>query len=104
MEVIRFITHYGIHFIVPIGIAFFFYRRNFKNALFLLWAGILIDIDHVIADPIFDAMRCSIGFHPLHSNWMIGAYLLLVLVPKTRLIGLALCIHILADTVDCLFL
>lgn len=104
MEVLRFLAHYGIHFIAPIGIAFFYYRSNFKNALFVLWAGILIDIDHVIADPIFDSMRCSIGFHPLHSYWMIGAYLLLAFVPKTRLIGLALCVHILADTVDCLFL
>ncbi len=104
MEVLRFIAHYGIHFILPIGIAFFFYKSSFKNSLFILWAGILIDIDHLLADPIFDSMRCSIGFHPLHSYWMIGIYLLLVFIPKTRLIGLALCIHILADAMDCLFL
>lgn len=104
MEVIRFIAHYGIHFAVPIGIAYFFYRAQFKKSLLLLWGGILIDLDHLLADPLFDPMRCSIGFHPLHSYWAIELYLLLFSIPKTRIFGLALCIHLVADAVDCLFL
>ena len=27
----------------------------------------MVDLDHLIADPIFDPQRC-IGFHPLHSE------------------------------------
>ena len=28
----------------------------------------VIDVDHLLADPIYDPDRCSIGFHPLHSH------------------------------------
>jgi len=104
MEVLRFIAHYGIHFILPVGVAYFFYHKRFLKTLILLWAGILIDSDHLFADPIFDAQRCSIGFHPLHSYWAIALYIILLMVPKTRIFGWALCLHILADGVDCLFI
>lgn len=67
-------------------------------------AGLLIDLDHLLANPIFDSNRCSIGFHPLHSNLAIGIYILLLFPKKTRLIGLGLIIHILADTIDCSFM
>jgi hypothetical protein len=61
----------------------------------------LIDLDHLLADPVFDPDRCSIGFHPLHSFWAIGVYALLVFFPKTRLIGIGLLIHIFVDMTDC---
>ena len=34
-----------------------------------------------MANPVLDPNRCGIGFHPLHSYWAIGLYLLLF-VPK----------------------
>lgn len=101
---IRFIAHYGIHFIVPIFIAFYFYRENVVRVSIFLLLGILIDIDHVLATPIFEAKRCSINFHLLHSYWAIGVYVILFAIKKTRILGLALLIHIIADTVDCLFI
>lgn len=101
---IRFIAHYGIHFIVPIFIAFYFYKENKLWIGVILLLGILIDIDHLWANPMFDPNRCSIGFHPLHSYWAIQVYALLFILKKTRIIGLALLIHILADVVDCLFI
>jgi hypothetical protein len=101
---IRFIAHYGIHFIVPIIIAIYFYKENRLWAAVILLSGILIDIDHVLATPMFDPNRCSINFHPLHTYWAIGVYMLLFTYKKTRIIGLALLIHILADTVDCYFI
>ncbi len=67
-------------------------------------AGIIIDVDHVLATPIFEPMRCSINFHPLHSYWAIGMYVLMSVYTKTRLWGTAFLIHILADMVDCLFI
>lgn len=101
---LRHFLHYGIHFLVPILVAIFFFKENkFKVALILM-AGILIDIDHVFANPIFDANRCSIGFHPLHSYLIIPLYIGLAIWKKTRLIGFAFIIHIIADTVDCLFI
>jgi len=61
----------------------------------------VIDLDHFLADPVFDPSRCSIGFHPLHSFWAIGVYALLVFFPKTRIIGIGLLIHIFVDMTDC---
>ncbi len=101
---IQFIAHYGIHFIAPILIAFYFYRESAVRVSIYLLLGILIDVDHLLATPIFEANRCSIDFHPLHSYWAIGVYVLLFALKKTRILGLALLIHIIADSVDCLFI
>ncbi|TRZ43585.1 DUF6122 family protein [Robertkochia solimangrovi] len=95
------IVHYGIHFLVPVLVAWLFYRESFRRSAIILLAGIIIDIDHLLAHPIFDPDRCSIGFHILHTYPFIVFYLILALFRKTRLYGLALMIHIIADTVDC---
>jgi len=70
----------------------------------ILLAGIIIDIDHVLADPLFDPNRCSINFHPLHTYWAIALYVVMLIPKKTRIFGLALIIHIVADTTDCLLM
>ncbi len=67
-----------------------------------MMAGMLIDLDHLLADPIYDAERCSIGFHPLHTPLPIALYTLLLFHPKTRAIGIGLILHILLDSLDCL--
>lgn len=64
----------------------------------------LVDLDHLLATPIFNPCRCSIGFHPLHSYIAIGAYLLLLIPQKTRIIAIGLLLHMLADGIDCLFI
>ena len=64
----------------------------------------LVDLDHLLADPIYDPKRCSIGFHPLHTLYPIALYGLLCLVPKPlylRLIGIGLVIHMMLDSIDC---
>jgi hypothetical protein len=66
-----------------------------------MYAAMLIDLDHLLATPIFDPTRCSIGFHPLHSYYAIGTYLILSFIPKTRIIGIGLILHILVDLSDC---
>lgn len=101
---LRHVLHYGIHFLVPILIALFFFKRDRVKVGLILLAGILLDVDHLLANPIFDPNRCSIGFHPLHSYILIPLYLGLALWKRTRLLGLALVIHIIADATDCLFL
>lgn len=67
----------------------------------LLIATMLVDLDHFLASPIYDATRCSINFHPLHQWLPIAAYCLLAVVPKTRIIGVGLVIHMFLDSVDC---
>jgi len=65
---------------------------------------IIVDLDHLLADPIYDPNRCSIGYHPLHSYPAILFYLVLTMIPKTRLIGLGLMIHMVLDGLDCIWM
>lgn len=96
--------HYSIHYVGPLVIALLFYKKQWKFAYFIMILGMLIDFDHLSANPIFDPNRCSINFHPLHSYFAIFVYVLLLFPKKTRLIGLGLVIHILADYADCSFM
>lgn len=99
---LRFFIHYGMHFILPVAIGLLFFSKEKRlQVILILIAGIVIDADHFFANPIFDPNRCSIGFHPLHSYWAIAFYTLLLLFKKTRIFGLALAIHIIADLTDC---
>ena len=98
------VLHYGIHFGLPLLIALFFFKNIWLKAYLILIAGIFIDLDHLLASPIFDANRCSINFHPLHTYYAMIIYVILTFFKKTRLIGLGLCIHIIADYVDCSFM
>ena len=100
----RLVLHYSIHFLVPIAIGLIFFKEKWKWAIFILLAGICIDLDHLFADPIFDPNRCSIGYHPLHTYWAMAVYIALLFFRKTRIFGLALVIHIVADAVDCYLL
>ena len=95
------IIHYGIHFILPLIVSLFLFKNQWKKAYIIMILGMLIDLDHLLATPIFSPNRCSINFHPLHSYYVIAIYFILLIPKKTRLIGLGLVIHILADTVDC---
>lgn len=96
--------HYGIHFIFPLIIALLFFKKYWIKAYLILLAAFIIDLDHLLATPIFSPNRCSINFHPLHSYYAIGVYIILTLIKRTRLIGLGLMIHILADITDCLMM
>jgi hypothetical protein len=64
-------------------------------------ATMVVDADHLLAKPIFDPMRCSIGFHPLHSYYAIGVYVVMLFFPKTRIIAAGLLFHMLTDLQDC---
>ncbi|HUH47761.1 MAG TPA: DUF6122 family protein [Arenibacter sp.] len=101
---LRWGLHYGIHFLLPIIIGLLFYREHRSKAIIILLGGILIDIDHLWADPIFESGRCSINFHPLHTYGAIACYFVLLFPKRTRIFGIALLIHILADLTDCLLM
>jgi hypothetical protein len=98
---LRFFLHYGIHFFIPIAIGFLFFKDNRSRVILILLAGILIDIDHLFANPVFDPGRCSINFHPLHTYWAIGLYFFLLFFRRSQIYGIALLIHITADVADC---
>ena len=93
--------HLALHFVIPAIVVGLFFRQRWQMAYLLLMATMLVDLDHLQANPIYDASRCSIGFHPLHQPWFIGLYSVLCLAPKTRLIGVGLMIHMVLDSIDC---
>jgi hypothetical protein len=62
----------------------------------------VIDLDHFLADPVFDPIRCSIGFHPFHSYPAIATYLLMLASPQLRFVALGLLIHIGLDGLECI--
>lgn len=97
-----FLLHMFFHVAVPLVVAALFFRKDFRHAALLMLGGILIDIDHLAARPIVDPDRCSVGYHLLHSFWLIPVYVALALYPKTRLIGLGLVIHIILDAGECI--
>ncbi len=81
-------------------------------------ATMLVDADHLIATPIYDPARCSIGFHPFHTPLAIALYTALAATPLVpgrwksavrarkalnalHLVGLGLLIHMALDWADC---
>ena len=93
--------HLALHVLVPLAVALVFFRGQWGKAWAIMVLTMLVDVDHLLAAPIFAADRCSIGFHPLHTYTAITGYLLLSLWSVTRLVGLGLLIHMLVDASDC---
>lgn len=61
----------------------------------------VVDLDHLLANPIYDAARCSINFHPLHGFIPIFIYAIMAVIAKTRLVGIGLITHMVLDSIDC---
>ena len=83
-----------------------FFRKNWQYAYVFMMLTMLVDLDHLLANPVYDPKRCSIGFHPLHTIYPIIFYAGLSLLPKPlslRLLGLGLVIHMALDSIDCQF-
>ena len=65
-------------------------------------ATMLVDMDHLLASPVFQPSRCSIQYHPLHTYYAMGVYVLMLFFKKPfRIIGLGLLFHMFTDLVDC---
>ncbi|MEJ6982462.1 DUF6122 family protein [Pedobacter sp. P351] len=95
--------HILLHFVVPAVVAFLFYRNNYLRAWLIMIATMAVDVDHLLAVPIYDPNRCSIGFHPLHSYPAIALYFIMLFFPKVRLVGIGLIIHMALDYIDCFY-
>ncbi|MDD3861227.1 MAG: DUF6122 family protein [Bacteroidales bacterium] len=94
--------HYFLHLVFPLFIAYIFFRKDWKKVYFILIATMLVDLDHLLSSPIFDANRCSINFHILHTYYaMIGYVILLFFRRPFNIIGIGLLFHMLVDWIDC---
>lgn len=103
-DVLQFFTHYGLHLFAPGLIARVFFRENWLRAWLIMLATMLVDVDHLLVDPVFDPTRCSIGFHVLHSYYAIAVYAVMAFVPKLRIVATGLLFHMFTDYLDCLWM
>jgi len=101
---LRPILHLVLHGAIPGVIARLVWRERFWTVWLLMVATMLVDLDHLVATPIYDPSRCSIGYHPLHSPWAVAGYALLLLPAKTRVVAVGLLIHMALDVLDCLLM
>lgn len=99
---LREIVHYFLHLVFPVFIALIFFRNNWKKAYLIMLATMLVDLDHIFANPLFDPNRNSIGFHPLHTYPMIALYALGVIFLKGnyKIIAIGLLFHMFTDFQD----
>lgn len=114
--------HILLHFLIPLIFAGILYKPIGRYAYLLMILTMLVDLDHLLASPIYDPERCSIGFHPLHTAPAIILYLLLMIVPAfialfynkkliedrglattIHLLGLGASLHMFLDWLDCLY-
>jgi len=101
---LRPILHLGLHIVVPGTMAKLLFPDRWKTAWLVMMSAMIIDIDHLLANPIYDPNRCGINFHPLHSILAITVYVLLAAIPNTRILGFGLLIHIILDGLDCVWM
>ncbi|MDH6251723.1 hypothetical protein M2347_001450 [Chryseobacterium sp. H1D6B] len=94
-------VHYFLHLVFPLFIALVFYRKEWKKTYLILLSTMLVDLDHLFANPIFDPNRNSIGFHFFHSYYAIAVYFLMLFFKgNIRIIGIGLLFHMLTDFQD----
>lgn len=104
IDILQPLLHIGGHAIAPFILGWLFWREQWWRAGLIMAATILIDVDHLLADPMYDPNRCSIGFHPLHTIWAGLAYVAMLTVPnwKVRAAAVGCLLHLATDGTDCM--
>ena len=87
---------------MPLVLALIFFKANWKVVFFIMISTMLVDLDHLLANPIYDPNRCSIGFHPLHEFIPIVLYGGICFIKQLRYVGIGLIIHMALDSTDCM--
>lgn len=93
--------HIVLHFTLPALLALLAKARPWWQTFAWLLAGLVIDVDHLLATPVYEPGRCSIGFHPLHTWPAVLLYTALAAYKPARWFGCGLLLHLLLDTLDC---
>ncbi len=109
LEQILLQTDWWIHLVASLALWLFFYgledkylKRNFNKRAVLIQILLanLIDLDHLFSFPIYDAGRCSINNHFLHSIFMFAFYAL-GLFSRYRYFFVSLSLHLIIDFFGC---
>lgn len=103
-DIYRHGIHYTLHLMAPLVFGRLFWKENGWKAGLIMVGTMVIDMDHLLATPVFDAGRCSMGFHPLHTFRAGVAYAGLLAVPawQVRAAGIGCLWHLCTDAIDCL--
>ncbi len=103
-DILRNSIHYAGHLLMPFVLGKVFWKENFLKYGFMMAGTLIIDLDHLLADPILDPGRCSIGYHPLHTFWAGLVYVGLLVVParQLRVVAVGCLWHLCTDALDCL--
>lgn len=101
---LRHFIHYFLHLVFPYFLAKTIDNKNYLKVYFALLSSMLIDLDHLFADPIFDPNRCSIDFHFLHQIEFFSIYLIGFFISKKyiKFFFLGLIMHLIIDKLDCI--
>ena len=57
---IKSFVHYFLHFVFPGFIAWVSYKDDWKKVYLILLATMLVDLDHLLATPVFDPERDAV--------------------------------------------
>ena len=100
--IFRHLVHYSYHILLPLVFARLLWKESWRNVYLIMLSTMLIDLDHLLADPVFDPNRCSIGFHPLHTWWAAIIYLSFLAIPswKLRVVSAGCLWHLCTDSID----
>jgi hypothetical protein len=103
-EAYRHIIHYSFHLLMPFVFGKLIDKENWWKVGLMMVGTMAIDLDHLLAEPIFNPDRCGIGFHPLHTLWAGIAYGAMTAIPswKVRAVGTGCLWHLCTDAIDCL--
>lgn len=101
---LRTIVHMVLHITAPAVVARFSFTNRWKRAWLIMVATMIVDLDHLLSTPVFDPNRCSINFHPLHTWPAIAGFMLLAVIPRSRIVGVGLLIHMGLDWLDCVWM
>jgi hypothetical protein len=93
-----------LHIMVPGVLAWLAFAPRWQRAWLIMLLTMVIDVDHLLATPIYDAHRCSIGFHPLHTWMAIAIYVSMLFMSSTRVMGAGLVVHMALDALDCVWM
>lgn len=92
-----------IFFVLAYLIEVKYLQRPFKslNVFCQLLLANLIDLDHLLSQPMYDPLRCSLNNHLFHKTWLLPVYALGTLT-RFRYFFLSLLGHLLVDYLGCI--
>jgi hypothetical protein len=71
------VLHVAFQFLIPGLIAILFFKKRWRLSWLIMILTMAVDLDHLMANPVYDSNRCSINLHPIFIplNQLFGAIL-----------------------------